>query len=71
MANSSHQFGSSSGLSSGSGGGTAASVGRLVNDLETKFGKRFHNVTEFPKPPPFLNIQKVYPSRTFKATNGM
>ncbi|EDW33621.1 GL11837 [Drosophila persimilis] len=70
MANASHQFGSNSGLSAGGGAG-CATVGRLVIDLETKFGKRFHNVTEFPKPPPFLNIQKIYPSRTFKASNGM
>ncbi|XP_026842272.1 WAS/WASL-interacting protein family member 3 isoform X1 [Drosophila persimilis] len=69
MANASHQFGSNSGLSAGGGAG-CATVGRLVIDLETKFGKRFHNVTEFPKPPPFLNIQKIYPSRTFKASNA-
>lgn len=49
----------------------ANAVSRLVIDLESKFGKRFHNVTEFPKPPPFVNIQKVYPRRTVKATNGM
>ncbi|XP_037941556.1 uncharacterized protein PB18E9.04c-like, partial [Teleopsis dalmanni] len=48
----------------------ANSVSRLVVDLEAKFGKRFHNVTEFPKPPPFLNVQKIYPSRTVKATNA-
>lgn len=71
MANATHNFGSSGGLSTGAGAGTGASVGRLVIDLEAKFGKRFHNVTEFPKPPPFLNIQKIYPSRTLKATNGM
>lgn len=46
-------------------------VSRLVVDLENKFAKRFHNVTEFPKPPPFLNIPKSYPSRVVKATNGM
>lgn len=57
--------------STGGGNGTGASVSRLVIDLEAKFGKRFHNVTEFSKPPPFLNIQKMYPSRTLKASNGM
>lgn len=55
----------------GVGSGTGASVSRLVIDLEAKFGKRFHNVTEFSKPPPFLNIEKMYPSRTLKASNGM
>ncbi|XP_037815987.1 WAS/WASL-interacting protein family member 2-like [Lucilia sericata] len=49
----------------------ANAVSRLVIDLETKYGKHFHNVTEFPKPPPFVNIQKVYPSRTVKTANGM
>lgn len=49
----------------------ANAVSRLVIDLESKFGKHFHNVTEFPKPPPFVNIQKVYPSRTVKTANGM
>lgn len=72
MANATHNFGSSGGLATAPGAGAVgASVGRLVIDLETKFGKRFHNVTEFPKPPPFLNIPKIYPSRPLKATNGM
>uniref|UniRef100_A0A0A1X434 WAS/WASL-interacting protein family member 2 n=1 Tax=Zeugodacus cucurbitae TaxID=28588 RepID=A0A0A1X434_ZEUCU len=43
----------------------ANSVSRLITDLESRFV--FHNVTEFPKPPPFLNIPKIY---TAKA-NGM
>ncbi|ALC42793.1 Vrp1, partial [Drosophila busckii] len=69
LANATHNFGSSGVLSS-STASTGASVGRLVIDLEAKFGKRFHNVTEFPKPPPYLSIQKVYPSlSTLKATN--
>ena len=53
------------------GSSNANAVSRLVIDLETKYGKHFHNVTEFPKPPPFLNIQKEYPSRTVKTANGM
>lgn len=36
---------------------------KLIIDLEAKFGKGFHNVNEFFKPPPFLNLQKKYPSQ--------
>lgn len=73
MAHSMHNFGSSGGLSAGaaSGAGAAGAPLRVVIDLEAKFGKRFHNVTEFSKPPPFLNIQKIYPSRALQASNGM
>lgn len=73
MAHSMHNFGSSGGISAGaaSGAGAAGAPLRVVIDLEAKFGKRFHNVTEFSKPPPFLNIQKIYPSRALQASNGM
>lgn len=50
---------------------SANAVSRLVIDLESKYGKRFHNVTEFPKPPPFLNMSKTYFRRAVKETNGM
>lgn len=36
---------------------------KSIIDLEKKFGKRFHNVNEFFNPPPFLDIQKKYPSQ--------
>jgi hypothetical protein len=50
-------------------------VNRLVVDLEAKFSQQFHKVTEFPKPPPYLNVEKSYPSRllnnnTKQSTNG-
>ncbi|XP_055705151.1 WAS/WASL-interacting protein family member 1 isoform X9 [Phlebotomus papatasi] len=45
--------------------------GRLVIDLEARFAMRFHNVTEFPKPPPFVNSPKMYASsHSNRTSNG-
>lgn len=45
------------------------SSNRVIIDLEAKFSHLFHNVTEFPPPPPFTNLPKSYQST--KATTGM
>lgn len=34
----------------------------MVIDLDAKFAHKFHKVTEFCAPPPFINIAKTYPS---------
>lgn len=43
---------------------------KMVIDIEAKFGHLFHNVTEFPSPPPFTNVPKTYPSRSNKTATG-
>ncbi|XP_055705145.1 WAS/WASL-interacting protein family member 1 isoform X3 [Phlebotomus papatasi] len=45
--------------------------GRLVIDLEARFAMRFHNVTEFPKPPPFVNSPKMYASSHSNRTSNV
>jgi hypothetical protein len=49
--------------------GSSMSVSKKIIDLDAKF--HFHNVTEFPAPKPFLNVEKSYPSRaTLRQANG-
>lgn len=52
-------------------GSVPNSVNRIIVDLEAKFANRFHNVTDFSKPAPFLNCDKHYPSRNTRAKNGI
>lgn len=46
-------------------------VTRLVVDLEARYSLLFHSVSEFPRPPPFLNVNKTYPSKAVGPANGM
>lgn len=46
-------------------------ITRLVVDIESRFSYRFHNVSEFPAPRPFMNIDKSYPSRSVRQANGI
>lgn len=47
------------------------SVTRLVVDLESRYSLLFHNISEFPSPKPFLNLEKSYPSRAVRPANGI
>lgn len=41
-------------------------------DLEGRYSLLFHNVSEFPTPRPFMNIEKSYPSRALRqSANGV
>jgi len=46
-------------------------ITRLVVDLEARYSVLFHNVSEFPTPRPFQNIEKSYPSRAVRQSNGI
>ncbi|CRK87937.1 CLUMA_CG001723, isoform A [Clunio marinus] len=47
------------------------SITRLVVDLEARYALLFHNVSEFPSPRPFMNVEKSYPSRAIRQANGI
>jgi hypothetical protein len=47
------------------------SVTRLVVDLEARYSLLFHNVSEFPAPRAFTNIEKAYPSKGIRQANGI
>lgn len=46
-------------------------ITRLVVDLEARYSLLFHNVSEFPSPKPFMNLEKSYPSRAVRTANGI
>jgi hypothetical protein len=46
-------------------------ITRLVVDLEARYSLLFHNVSEFPAPRPFMNLEKSYPSRALRQANGI
>lgn len=46
-------------------------ITRLVVDLEARYSLLFHNVSEFPAPRPFMNLDKSYPSRAVRQANGI
>ena len=46
-------------------------ITRLVVDLEARYSLLFHNVSEFPTPKPFMNLEKSYPSRAARQANGI
>lgn len=46
-------------------------ITRLVVDLEARYSLLFHNVSEFPAPRPFMNLEKSYPSRALRQSNGI
>lgn len=46
-------------------------ITKLVVDLEARYSVLFHNVSEFPTPRPFMNIEKSYPSRAVRQSNGI
>jgi hypothetical protein len=46
-------------------------ITRLVVDLEARYSLLFHNVSEFPTPRPFMNLEKNYPSRALRQGNGI
>lgn len=46
-------------------------ITRLVVDLEARYSLLFHNVSEFPSPRPFMNLEKSYPSRALRQANGI
>lgn len=46
-------------------------ITRLVVDLEARYHLLFHNVSEFPVPRPFMNLEKTYPSRQLRQANGI
>jgi hypothetical protein len=46
-------------------------ITRLVVDLEARYSLLFHNVSEFPAPRPFMNLDKSYPSRALRQSNGI
>lgn len=46
------------------------SMTRLVVDLEARYALLFHNVSEFPAPRPFINVEKSYPSKALRQANG-
>lgn len=46
-------------------------ITRLVVDLEARYSLLFHNVSEFPAPRPFINLEKSYPSRALRQANGI
>ena len=39
---------------------------RACNEIESRFSEYFHSVHEFPTPPPFRGVYKVFNSRTGK-----
>lgn len=47
------------------------SITRLVVDLEARYSIIFHNVSEFPTPRPYMNLDKSYPSRAVRQANGI
>lgn len=47
------------------------SVTRLVVDLEARYSLLFHNVSEFPPPRAFSNLEKSYPSKALRQANGI
>lgn len=50
---------------------TSQPITRLVVDLEARYSLLFHNVSEFPPPRPFMNLDKSYPSRAVRQANGI
>lgn len=47
-------------------------ITRLVVDLEARYSLLFHNVSEFPSPRAFMNLEKSYPSRALRqGANGI
>lgn len=46
------------------------SMTRLVVDLEARYALLFHNVSEFPAPRHFMNVEKSYPSKALRQANG-
>lgn len=46
-------------------------ITKLVVDLESRYALLFHNVSEFPAPRPFMNLEKNYPSRGVRQANGI
>lgn len=47
-------------------------ITRLVVDLEARYSLLFHNVSEFPQPHAFMNLDKSYPSRVGRlGANGI
>jgi hypothetical protein len=47
------------------------SVTKLVVDLESRYSLLFHNVSEFPAPRAFMNLEKSYPSKALRQANGI
>lgn len=46
-------------------------ITQLVVDLEARYSLLFHNVSEFPQPRPFMNLEKSYPSKALRQANGI
>jgi hypothetical protein len=47
-------------------------ITKLVVDLEARYSLLFHNVSEFPQPRAFMNLEKSYPSRAVRqGANGI
>jgi hypothetical protein len=47
-------------------------ITKLVVDLESRYALLFHNVSEFPAPRAFSNLEKSYPSRAVRqGANGI
>lgn len=46
-------------------------ITRVVVDLEARYSTYFNNVSVFPAPRPFMNLDKAYPSRAVRQANGI
>lgn len=47
-------------------------ISRLIVDIEARYSLLFHNISEFPAPNAFMNVEKSYPSKAMRPVpNGI